>query len=325
MIKAIFLLFTAYLLLPIHNFWQKKKVTGSAEVSANKPPILWAVDCNPNGKLYAVGGDDGVLKVYDTKGFKLVKTYKLPTAIQCLEWNKQGDVLAIALDDSPVQLLRIETGKFQKLQGSGGSRALAWNSDGELLAVGDYDGQLQIWNKKGLLIKSIKKENTKTYLSVDWHPTKNIILTGGDKIRLFDTAGNLLKTINHRIEETIILTVRWHPGGTFFATGDYGHKEQGIESLLQFWQQDGTLIKTLPGSKAEYRNIRWNKKGTLLATASDALRLWSTEGEIVYTGKSADLLWGMDWCKGDKNVITGSEKGIIKLWNDKAGLMKNMQ
>jgi WD40 repeat protein len=96
----------------------------------------------------------------------------------------------------------------------------------------------------------------------------------------------MLQNIKHRNEETIILAVQWHPGGTFFATGDYGHKEEGIESLLQFWNEDGVLIKSLKGSKAEYRNIRWNKDGTLLATASDGLRLWSEDGRGKIQGET---------------------------------------
>ncbi len=250
---------------------------------------------------------------------------KLPSAIQCLDWNGDGKLLAIALDDNPVQLLNIETGKFNELRETTGSRALAWNYNGELLAIGDYEGALQIRSKEGDLLKSIKKDNNKTYLSVDWHPKKNIILTGSDKIRLFDTTGNVLQSIKHRPEETIILTVKWHPGGIFFATGDYGEKENHIESLLQFWNENGTLIKSLHGSKAEYRNIRWNKSGKLLATASDALRLWSKDGQIIYSGKSEDLLWGIDWNSQNNNIITTSQKGNIKLWTDKAKLVKNIE
>lgn len=193
-----------------------------------------------------------------------------------------------------------------------------------MLAIGDYEGILQIYNKEGKLLKSIRKDNSKTYLSVDWHPKKNIILTGSDKIRLFDTLGTLLQNIKHRTEETIILTVKWHPSGTFFATGDYGHKDERIESLLQFWNESGTMIKSLRGSKAEYRNIQWNKNGSFLATASDALRLWSKDGQIVYTGKTEDLLWGIDWDSQSKNIITTSEKGNINLWTAEGKLLKKI-
>jgi WD40 repeat protein len=114
-------------------------------------------------------------------------------------------------------------------------------------------------------------------------------------------------------------------GRTVFATGDYGEKENNIESLLQFWNANGTLVESLHGSKAEYRNIRWNKTGELIATASDALRLWSKDGQIIYSGNSDDLLWGIDWDSSNKTIITTSNNGRIKLWNNKAEFVKGIE
>lgn len=291
---------------------------------AQKSPILWTADWNPNGKYYAIGGDDRVLRIFDAQDNKLSITYTLTGAIQCLDWNKDGKLLAVAIDDQPVQIYNVETKIAFTLKEIKGSRALDWNNDGTLLAVADYDGVLHVFDKKGKQLKSIKKENTKTDLSIHWHPKKNIILTGGDRIRLFDLSGKMLLNVRHRTEETLLLTVRWHPSGDFFATGDYGHQEEKIESLLQYWTEDGVLIKSLSGSKGEYRNIRWNKEGTLLATASDGLRLWSKEGQVVYRGETRDLLWGINWDSQNKSIITSSEKGGATLWNAQAKAIKKL-
>lgn len=292
---------------------------------AANAPVLWTADYSPDGKYYAVGGNDSLLRLYEANSHKLLHTFKLPGSVQFLDWHNDSRLLAIALAERPVQILDINTNKFQVLASTTGSRALDWNYDGRLLAIGDYEKTIQIWSKDGRLVKTIKKGDNKSYLSVEWHPAKNIILTGSDKIRIFDTTGNLLHTIKHRREETPILTVRWHPSGKFFATGDYGEPENNIESLLQFWSMDGKLIRTMHGSKAEYRNIRWNNSGDLLATASDALRLWSKDGQIVYSGSSEDLLWGIDWDRQNSSIITSSKEGKIKLWTKKAELTKRIK
>jgi WD40 repeat protein len=184
---------------------------------------------------------------------------------------------------------------------------------------------LFIYDRQGKRLRAIEKENTKGYLRVDWHPGKDILLTGSDRIRVFDAGGKVLLNQKHREEETIILAVKWHPGGTFFATGDYGHQEEGIESILQYWQADGKLIHTLRGSKAEYRNIRWNKEGTLLATASDGLRLWSAKGQLQASGQTPDLLWGLDWHPQSITLVTASMQGRILLWNNQAKIIKTLQ
>lgn len=321
MIRAIFILSVCFIFLNWINkgFPSKGKILAATQV-----PVLWTADYSPDGKFYAVGGNDSLLKLYQANDHKLLHSYNLSAPVQFLDWHKESRLLAIALADKPAQILDVTTGKFKHLNGSTGGRALDWKDDGQLLAVGNNDKTLQIWSKEGELVKVIKKGDNKTYLSVEWHPTKNIILTGSDKIRIFDSSGKLLQSIKHRQEETPILTVRWHPNGMFFATGDYGEPENNIESLLQFWNADGVLVKTMHGSKAEYRNIRWNKSGELLATASDALRLWSKSGQVIYSGKSEDLLWGIDWDPQSNTMITSSKEGKIKIWTKKAELLRDI-
>lgn len=57
------------------------------------------------------------------------------------------------------------------------------------------------------------------------------------------------------------------------------------------------LLMTNASSKGEYRNVRWNKKGTRLASASDALRIWDFKGNLLTEGLSDDYLWGLFWHK----------------------------
>jgi WD40 repeat protein len=94
--------------------------------------------------------------------------------------------------------------------------------------------------------------------------------------------------------------------------------------VLQYWRADGTLLHTLRGSKAEYRNIRWNKEGTLLATASDGLRLWSAKGQLQASGQTPDLLWGLDWHPQRTTLVTSSMQGRILLWNNQAQIIKTI-
>ena len=84
-------------------------------------------------------------------------------------------------------------------------------------------------------------------------------------------------------------------------------------------------MKTITGHHAEIRNLRWNKDGSQLATASDALRIWSKGGELLYTGDSKENLWGIAWSPDSKNIVTGSfENGKVKLWSSEGRLLKEI-
>jgi WD40 repeat protein len=294
-------------------------VTKNKKINAVAQTLLWAADWSADEKRIAVGGDDSLLKFYDCNNLKLLKCYQLKSMIRQVCWHPVNNILAIATNDDEVSILNTETEKLIKLNGiSNGARGIDWNFNGQMLATADNDGLVKIWDSTGILLRAIKKEDNNSYFSISWHPNKNIIAVSGDDIRIMDTLGVTLKVIKHRKENTGILTIAWHPSGDFFATGDYGHEKEGIKSIIQFWKPDGTLIKTLYGSKAEYRNIRWNKSGTLLASASDALRIWDANGKLVFTGKSKDLLWGLDWNSNSEKIVTSSISGKINIWDAKA-------
>jgi len=295
---------------------------------------LWTVDISYDDKYIALGGDDSLLRIF-TNDLQLYKTVRTETKgmIRSVHWHPKKNLLAISSRRN-IWIWDHETGKEIQLAGDhNGSRTVAWNYNGEMLAAAAGGGVIWIWNKEGKLLRTIQKTDPdgnpdkKDFLGVDWHPSKNILTTVGDEIRIFDTSGKQLNVFNHRQQRAGLLTVKWHPSGDFFVTGDYGHANEGIPTLLQFWQPDGKLITEWNGSKKEFRNIRWNKEGTHLATASDALRIWTKDGKLIYTGKQEgnNVLWGVDWISNSKKIITVSfDSRNIQLWNNKAKLLKTI-
>jgi WD40 repeat protein len=294
---------------------------------------LWTVDISHDDKYIALGGDDSLLRIFttDLTLYKSIKTGKRGM-VRAVSWHPQKNLLAIASGNG-IWIVDPETNKETIVEGDHkGSRTIAWNYNGEMIAAAAGSGKIWIWDKEGRLLRTIQKTDQngvadkKDFLGIDWHPVKNIFTTVGDEIRIFDTSGKQLNVFTHRQQQAGLLTVKWHPSGDFFVTGDYGHPDEGIPTLLQFWNANGKLIKQWNGSKKEFRNIRWNKEGTYLATASDALRIWTKDGELLYTGiHDGEVLWGTDWTSDSKKIITVNfDKGNIQLWNDKAKLLKTV-
>ena len=232
------------------------------------------------------------------------------------------NILAIStqVSSDKVRILNLDTDQTIILEGISpdGARGLDWNYSGEYLAVGDNDGKISIFDASGKFIRKIQQDNTKSITSMDWHPSQNILVTVGDKIRMYDLNGNSLKSIQHRPEDVLLLSVSWHNSGDFFVTGDYGDTQNNYKPLLQFWSNKGDLLKSIEKSIGEYRNLSWNAQGTRLASASDALRIWDKNGTLLHEGKSEDYLWGVSWNKSGNRIITSSLTQHIVLWDGKA-------
>jgi WD40 repeat protein len=283
--------------------------------SGPKPDGVWTAEWKPDGSILTLSGDDSTLWIYDGKDLRLSKTVSVGVMVLGLAWHPQKPLLAIATRNG-VQFWNPDTGILTEATGfSSGGRGIGWNYDGSLLALADGNGVVQIADADGKVIRSIPKEDRNSYLTMHWHPFKNLILTGGDDLRIWDTAGHALNIFRHRKEFTGILSVRWHPSGNFFAVGDYGHEKEGMPTVLQFWKADGTLIKSMAGHHAEIRNLRWSHDGSQLASAADGLRVWDKEGKLLRTMPAKHHLWALAWSPDSKRIASMPfEGGDLLVW-----------
>lgn len=295
--------------------------------ATNEKQILWTADWSPDGKFIAVGGNTDTLKIYNRNELKVYKAFYIGNTITRIKWHPVKNLLAVTTQMSVTHssIIDLETNEKIDLLGVSvdGARGVDWNRTGEYLAVADNDGQILIFNLKGDLIRKFNSENSKSITAIEWHPKLDILACVGDKIRFYDMQGTLLKVINHRPEDVLILSIAWHRSGKFFVIGDYG--DDTVKSLLQFWTMQGELIKSIDISKGEYRNLAWNSKGNRLATASDKLRIWDIHGKLISEGQSTDNLWGVTWNKRGSRVLTSSLEQNIVIWDERAKLVTKIE
>ena len=296
----------------------QQKQAGKIQKSEKNDWWLWTANWSPSSNQIATGGTQDTLRLFSTINNRLQKNYQFEGTITKAKWHPTKNKLAISMQGgkSKSSILNLETDErivLDSINGFG-ARAIGWNYTGELLAVGDYDGFLIIFDERGKLMKKIAT-NQKGLMDLDWHPTKNLIVTVGEKVSLYNFENDVLNNIENRNEEVLMLCVEWHPTEDFFVTGDYGDYDKNYPPLLQFWTSEGQRIKFIEKSKAEYRNLKWSKNGELLATASERIRFWSKSGDLIAEKASENLLWGIDWSSEGDKIVTTDEKGSITIWN----------
>lgn len=293
--------------------------------------ILWTTAWSPDGQYIAVGGNQGDLKLFDGETFELIKTYPVEGVILSrLKWHPELPLLAVVTQDAEVvaRILNIETETWIALEGlETSSRGVDWNPTGSLLAVSEFEGEVSVFTPEGKAVSRFMAD-PKSVTDLDWHPDKNIMVTVGSQIGVFNVNGDTINTFKSSDKEVLLLCVEWHDSGAFFVTGDYGNMDAvGIENVrLQFWNPNGKIRKDITNGKFEYRNIRWNPSATKLASASEALRIWSPEGNLLAeSAVSEDLLWGVDWSPNGQYIVTASSQGNIVLWDSSANKIRELQ
>ena len=308
-------------------------VAGSVQPSnakeSDSSTILWSVDWSADGKLFAVGGAWVGIFDAETQLKRQAPALDSLKAIAKVRWNPRCNLLALSGGaDGVTAIYDPTTDQKITLKTKEGTRGIAWNASGELLATAGNRGELQIWSASGQLLHTTRPENAKSLTGVAWHPKEDKIVTVSEFIRWYDGKGNIIKQVRHRPEAkglALLLCVAWHPSGEFFIVGDYGNSEAGDAPLLQFWSADGKLLKTMEVKNgAAFRNISWNRDGSLLASASDALRIWSKDGQLRHIGKSPDLLWGVRWNREGNRLLTSSHEGRVTLWTATAEVTRNI-
>lgn len=269
--------------------------------------------------LLAVGGSDGVIRLYRAVDGKLLRTFEGHDDSVLSVALDYGQTLASGGDDKTVRLWDAASGKLLRtLEGHEHSvQTVGFSPGGYCLASGSHDETVKLWEtSSGQLIRTLRG-HLYSVQSVVFDPTGKKLASGSHDgtVNLWDTGnGQLLRTLK---ENSSIRSVAFNPSGQSLASG-------GDDKTVNLWDAaSGQLVRTLEGHEIPIVKVAFAPINQKLASASHdgIVKLWeATSGKLLRTLKGhSNSVRGLGFDSTGQMLASGSHDNTVKLWETDGG------
>jgi len=283
------------------------------------------LDWSPDGKLLAVGRDDGTVEVVNTATNQIIESFETSSGIvNDVAWHPTDpNKLAIASGYGIVRIINITTPEGWIFPDSGELvDSISWSPDGTKLAGAvrctppDFPLHVVlIWDAATGSVLSELTGHTDALSTIAWSPDGNRIISGSADTTaiIWDTATDT-PLITLEPFEGLITAVTWSPDSSQVATASLDGDEFA-QSEIQIW--DSLSGELLAAYTNEYvLDINWSPVGNQLAIADgNTMQILDiATGRIVETvqqlGRVNSLAWSPD---GNKLAYGGVDDGILEV------------
>jgi WD40 repeat protein/tRNA A-37 threonylcarbamoyl transferase component Bud32 len=280
----------------------------------------WSVAYSPDGKLFATGGDDPAVRVWDSATLQQRAMLKLVRdRPRNLAWTPDSRQLFIASHDATLWLRDVASDRPPRaFQGNKHhSWSVAVSGDGRRVWGGGYDHNVHVWEvESGQELRSF--EGHKGWV--------NGIATFGDgryglsgssdgTIRLWDLeADKEVRRFEGLPQDDPVTCLAISSDGKRALSGQYE------DALVRVWDvETGKQVGRLEGHTAAVTSVRYSTDGNrAISGSSDAtIRLWD-----LATGKELCRFTGHQrWVQGvslspdGKQAVSGGDDGVVRVWD----------
>lgn len=165
--------------------WDVKTGKSSLVIRAHSMPVT-SVHFNRDGSLIVSGSHDGTCKIWDTASGACLKTLiddKVP-AVSFTKFSPNGKFILVATLDDNLKLWNYSTGKFLKIYTGHVNKTYCIQptfsvTNGKYIVSGSEDHCVYIWDLQGKNLLQKLEGHTDTVISVNCHPTENMIASAG--------------------------------------------------------------------------------------------------------------------------------------------------
>lgn len=281
-----------------------------------------------DGTLFATGGADNIVRVWDVNNSALLFKQKHDADIRSLAFSPDGKMLASTGNDATVRFWDSHTGEslFLLRKFEHGLVYLAYSMSGRELLLGTSNGSYQRWAVDEHFLP-VARENSDfkpdryIYTKI---PASQFISSDGSRLAVVDDANlqifnlaeaNQSVTLSEFNSE--LTSIKFSPNGNLLAL--IGHD-------VHLWDVNShTALRTLRPDSYEVSDVAFSPNGKQIAVASGSLQIWDLStfqkmikideimGQVAYSPDSLLLATGGWYDVTIRNSDNGRPKRSFKI------------
>jgi WD40 repeat protein len=180
---------------------------------------------SPNGRMLAVGSDNGVIQIIDLNYPDIAPVQKKAHqgTVYALAFSKDGQQLYSSGSDKSILLWDISlTSSNQIFKETASTRVLSLSPDGRFLAGGSDDGRLLLWETKTNQLTVLSSEDTNPIYSLAFNNGGTVLASGDVKggVKLWNPYSHkVIYSFKNHMARVVALT--FSPSGDFMASSSY--------------------------------------------------------------------------------------------------------
>jgi len=284
-----------------------------------------AVALSGNGRWAVSGGEDNLLRLWDTAAGLLLRTFDTETSgINSVAFSPDGRRILAACNDGRLRLFDVAAGQSVSIMEGHAGEVLsaAFSPGGQQVLSGGSDKAVKLWDAEtGQLLKSFEGHSEEV-LTVAFSADGRQALSGSkDKtLKLWDIeTGQLLKTFEGHTDA--VTSSAFSPDGRQAISGSR-------DRTVKLWDAAaGQLFKTFEGHTGEVLSVAFSPaRGQILSASTDkTLRLWDVKaGALVKTFEGhSDAATSAVLASDGALALSGSKDKTLKLWDAKTGQLRS--
>ncbi|KAG0020776.1 hypothetical protein BGZ80_003616 [Entomortierella chlamydospora] len=270
-----------------------------------------------DGKLLAVGLEDGDINLYDTSTWEKIQTLQGHSGIvECLALSKKNGRIVSCGWDKTVRLWDVETGIcVDTLLGhSSHVMGVSFSPNGDRIVSGSRDRTVRLWDVETGSCAFTLTGHGGGVIGVAYSPDGDQIASGSSDatVRLWDVGtGSCARIL--RGHSNCIFSLTYSPNGDQIVSGSF-------DMTVRLWDTvTGACIHILQGHGETVMSVVYSPNGDQIASGSldSTVRLWNVE-----TGSCTQTLQGhsqpicsIAYSPSGGQIASGSTDCTVRLWD----------